>query len=103
MIACSAITACFGLAGMYFTALGNKGVSQAQMSEALAHDRELIATQNSGRDEKIGSLLGHKDRIFTELETIKQKHINYDRDMAECDNKIKILTNYIEAEKFPKK
>ena len=102
MIACSAITACFGLAGMYFTALGNKGVSQAQMSEALAHDRELIATQNSGRDEKIGSLLGHKDRIFTELEMMKQRHIGYDNSITEINGKIKYFSDWVEEQRKAK-
>ena len=92
-----------GMTVAWFTALQNKGVTQTQMAEAIAHDRELIATQNQNRDEKIGGLLGHKDRIFDRLKMIEEKHITYDRDMAECDSKIKMLTNYIEAEKFPKK
>src|SRR4029077_2305586 len=81
VIACSAITALIGMTVAYFTALRGQGVSQKDMQEYvdkdIAHDREVIATQNQSRDEKIGSLNGHKDRIFTEIDLMKQKHTGY--------------------------
>ena len=84
-----------GMTVAWWTALQSKGMTQGE--------KEFIALQQTTQDEKIGSLNGQKERIFTELETLKQKHVGYDKDLADHDNKIKLLTNYIEAEKFPKK
>jgi len=109
VVACSSITALIGMTVAWFTALQSHGVSQKDMQDYVdkfspySHDKEVIAIQQANQDRDIGSLLGHKDRIFDRLKMIEEKHISYDRDMAECDNKIKMLTNYIEAEKFPKK
>jgi len=84
-----------GMTVAWWTALQAKGMTQGE--------KEFIALQQTTQDEKIGALMGLKDRIFDRLKMIEEKHISYDRDMSDCDNKIKMLTNYIEAEKFPKK
>jgi len=91
----------------YFTALRGQGVSQKDMQEyvdrAFAHDRELISLQNSTQDEKIGSLMGHKDRLFDLINKINEKDSGYDRDIQDQDRKIKLITDYMEAEKNPKR
>ena len=91
----------------YFTALRGQGVSQKDMQEyvdrAFAEDRKVIAIQNSNQDEKIGSLMGHKDRIFTLIEGLQTKNIGYDRDIQDHDRKLKLITDYMEAEKSPKR
>ena len=105
-----------GLAGLFigmtvawFTATQSKGVTQKDMQDYVdrfspySHDKELIALQQASQDEKLGSLMGLKDRIFDRLNKIEESKIIIDRDLQEHDTKIKMLTNYIEAEKFPKK
>src|SRR6476646_1142968 len=69
----------------YFTALQNKGITQRDMQEYVdkfspySHDKEVIALQQQNQDEKIGVLIGQKDRIFDRLKMIEEKHIAYDR------------------------
>ena len=105
-----------GLAGLFigmtvawFTATQNKGVTQKDMQDYVdrfspySHDKEIIALQQASQDEKIGALNGFKDRLFDRIKTIEEDRIIEKRDVADHDNKIKLLTNYIEAERVPKK
>ena len=93
----------------YFTALRGQGVSRAEMQEYVDkyspynHDKELITLQQANQDEKIGVLTGHKDRMYDLIKMLQEKHIGYERDLQDHDQKIKLLTNYIEAEKTPKR
>ena len=93
----------------WFTATQNKGVTQKDMQDYVdrfspySHDKEIIALQQASQDEKIGALNGFKDRLFDRIKTIEEDRIIEKRDVADHDNKIKLLTNYIEAERVPKK
>jgi len=116
VIACSAITALMGMTVAFFTALRGQGASPQDLvnlrremqtytdtNSPYSHDKNLIALQQQSQDEKIGILTGLKDRIFDRLNKMEETKIIVDRDLQDHDNKIKMLTNYIEAEKFPKK
>ena len=107
VVACAAITALIGMTVAWFTALITHGVSSKDMQDyvdkSLANDRQMVALENATQNEKIGILMGQKDRIFDVLKMIQEKHISYDKDLSDDEHKIQILTNYIEAEKFPKK
>jgi hypothetical protein len=103
---------CSLLVGMiiaWYTALQGKGVSPIEMQSYVekytpySHDKELIALQQSSQDTKIGELMGKVDRIFDRLTKMDEKNLSYDRDILDDDHKIKLLTDYIEAEKIPRK
>ena len=63
----------------------------------------LIAIQNQNQDEKIGSLLGHKDRIFDRLKMIEEKHIGYENSITEINGKIKYFADYVEEQRKAKR
>ena len=93
----------------WFTALQNKGVSQRDMQEYVdkfspySHDKEALTLQQSSQDQKIGELAAFKDRIFDRLTKADKDISENTRDISDHDKKIKLLTDYIEAQKFPKK
>jgi len=93
----------------YFTALRGQGVSRAEMQEYVDkyspynHDKEVLALQQATQDKEIGSLSGHKDRIYDLIKMLQDKHIGYDRDLQDHEHKIKLIADYIEAEKTPKR
>jgi hypothetical protein len=98
-----------GMTVAWFTALQTKGVSTAEMQgyvdkySPYSHDKELISLQQTSQDTKIGEVMGKIDRIFDRLAKMEEKHVNYDRDILDSDHKVKLLTDYIEAEKMPRK
>jgi hypothetical protein len=98
-----------GLLIAWFTAFQSKGVTRSEMNEYIekyspyAHDKELIALQQSAQDQKLGILDGFKDRILDRINKIEERHFGYDRDIADHDKKIKIIADYIEAEKTPQR
>jgi hypothetical protein len=98
---------CVSLVVAYFTALRGQGLSQKDMQDyvdrAFSNDRAIAAMQNATQDEKIGSLLGSRDRIFTEIEMLKQKHIGYDNSITEMNGKIKYFADYVEEQRKAKR
>ena len=109
-VATSGIAGLFiGMVVAWFTALQNKGVSQRDMQEYVdkfspySHDKEALTLQQSSQDQKIGELAAFKDRIFDRLTKADKDISENTRDISDHDKKIKLLTDYIEAQKFPKK
>ena len=98
-----------GLVAAYFTALQSKGVSQKDMQEYVdkfspySQDKKELSLQQQNQDKELGTLSGQTERIFTRLNTFEEWKIQVTRDIQDQDSKIKLLTNYIEAEKSPRK
>ena len=90
--------ACGLLIGMtvaWWTALQSKGMTQGE--------KEFIALQQSMQDEKIGQLMGHKDRIFDRLNTIEAKHIEFENSITDAKGKIRDFGNYVEEQRKAKR
>ena len=91
----------------YFTALQGRGVSRTEMEDYVkgyaARDKELLALQQSTQDRQIGVLEGKTDRLFDLTKMLGEKHIGYEAHFIEIDGKFKLLGDYMEAQKTPKR
>ena len=98
-----------GLLVAWFTAIQSKGVSQSQVEDYVDKhspyllDKAVISEHNSAQDRQIGILEGKLERLQERLGKMDEKHVGYESDINDLKNKIKLLTDYIEAEKYPRK
>ena len=91
----------------YFTALQGKGISRDDMEKYVkdysARDKELLAIQQSNQDRQIGVLEGKTDRLSDLMKMFGEKHATYEAHFIELDGKFKLLGDYMEAQKTPKR
>ena len=98
-----------GLLLAWFTAMQSKGVTQSQVEDYVDKhspyllDKAVITEHNSAQDRQIGILEGKQDRMQDRFSKVDEKDVGYENDINDLKNKIKLLTDYIEAEKYPRK
>ena len=98
-----------GLTVAWFTAIQNKGVSQSVVEDYVDKhspylmDKAVITEHNSAQDRQIGQLEGKQERMQERIGKMDEKHVGYENDISDLKSKIKLLTDYIEAGKYPKK
>lgn len=94
-----------GLVVALFTALQNKGVTHDEMHAYVKEyspyilDKQSLSEHNAQQDEKIGQVKGVQERVLERLSKLEYGQQLQDTQAAELKEKIKLVSDYMEAER----
>jgi len=109
VIACSSISALLAMTVAWFTAMQAKGISESELKAYVKEyspyvfDKDNLARQQAAQDTEMGRIAGRQERVLERLGKIDELHVGYDRSIQDLYKKVDTITNYMEAEKTPKR